>query len=146
MGTYLFQYAQDKDYVLCVSDEQSVATVVLRTAHGTPYRCILCDVDQDTEVITLNSSGGQLAIDTQRAQDSPQNILTLSVVNSSSQSQRVDMVTNQLYILSVSEPGLCIDNQNRVTTDGNPIWLYEFNGSQAQQWITQRLSFANADF
>ncbi|MDF5999593.1 hypothetical protein P4050_14455 [Pseudomonas aeruginosa] len=38
MGTYLFQYAQDKDYVLGVSDEQSGAKVVLRKAQGTPYR------------------------------------------------------------------------------------------------------------
>ncbi|WP_033980374.1 RICIN domain-containing protein, partial [Pseudomonas aeruginosa] len=97
-------------------------------------------------VITLNSSGGQLAIDPQGGKVSPQNILTLAVVNSSSQSQRFDMVTKPLYILSVPEPGLCIDNQNRVTKDGNPIWLYEFNGSQAQQWIPQRLSFAKADF
>ncbi|HFH4397905.1 TPA: hypothetical protein ACGJ1E_004382 [Pseudomonas aeruginosa] len=48
MGTYLFQYAQDKDYVLGVSDEQSGAKVVLRKAQGTPYRFILWDVDQDT--------------------------------------------------------------------------------------------------
>ncbi|NTS93728.1 RICIN domain-containing protein [Pseudomonas aeruginosa] len=146
MGTYLFQYAQDKDYVLGVSDEQSGAKVVLRKAQGTPYRFILWDVDQDTGVITLNSSGGQLAIDPQGGKVSPQNVLTLAVVNSSSQSQRFDMVTKPLYILSVPEPGLCIDNQNRVTKDGNPIWLYEFNGSQAQQWIPQRLSFAKADF
>ncbi|MEM5617537.1 hypothetical protein AAHB60_06720 [Pseudomonas aeruginosa] len=71
MGTYLFQYAQDKDYVLGVSDEQSGAKVVLRKAQGTPYRFILWDVDQDTGVITLNSSGGQLAIDPQGGKVSP---------------------------------------------------------------------------
>lgn len=65
MGTYLFQYAQDKDYVLGVTDENSNAKVVLRKAKGTPYRYILWDVDQDSGVITLNSSGGQLAIDPQ---------------------------------------------------------------------------------
>ncbi len=105
MGTYLFQYAQDKDYVLGVSDEQSGAKVVLRKAQGTPYRFILWDVDQDTGVITLNSSGGQLAIDPQGGKVSPQNILTLAVVNSSSQSQRFDMVTKPLYILSVPNRG-----------------------------------------
>ena len=146
MSTYLFQYAQDKDYVLGVTDENSNAKVVLRKAKGTPYRYILWDVDQDSGVITLNSSGGQLAIDPQGENLSSQTLLTLAVVKTGAQSQRFDMVTKPLYILSVPEPGLCIDNQDRVVKDGNPIWLYEFNGSQAQQWIPQRLSFAKADF
>lgn len=64
MGTYLIQYAQDKNYVLGVTDEMSGAKVVLRKA-GTPYRYVLWDIDQDTGIITLNSSGGELAIDPQ---------------------------------------------------------------------------------
>ncbi|HCR1382521.1 TPA: hypothetical protein ONA39_005859, partial [Pseudomonas aeruginosa] len=60
MGTYLIQYAQDKNYVLGVTDEMSGAKVVLRKAEGTPYRYVLWDIDQDTGIITLNSSGGEL--------------------------------------------------------------------------------------
>ncbi len=56
------------------------------------------------------------------------------------------MATKPLYILNVPEPRLCIDNQNRVIKGGNPIWFYEFNGSQAQQWIPQRFSSAKAEF
>ncbi|EIU7173742.1 RICIN domain-containing protein [Pseudomonas aeruginosa] len=142
MGTYLIQYAQDKNYVLGVTDEMSGAKVVLRKAEGTPYRYVLWDIDQDTGIITLNSSGGELAIDPQGGNVDGGVFLTLAVVNSASKSQRFDMDTKPRYILSASNPKYCIDNESRQTQDGNPIWLYEFNGSQAQQWIAQRLSFA----
>ncbi|WP_210168621.1 RICIN domain-containing protein, partial [Bradyrhizobium viridifuturi] len=129
MGLYLIEYKQDRHFVLGVKDQQDGAAVVLRKK-DTPLRYVLWDLNFDTGAITLNSSGGNLAVGTDRV--APEALLSLKVYNPAIQSQRWEFLKSPGFILSLPDNSLCIDNKSRGTSDGNPVWLFKFNGSPAQ--------------
>lgn len=131
MGLYIIEYKQNQDFVLGVKDQQDGAAVVLRKK-DTALRYVLWDLSFDTGAITLNSSAGKLAIGADRL--APEVLLSLKVYNPADQKQRWELLKNPGFILSFADNSLCIDNKNRVTSDGNPVWLFKFNGSPAQQW------------
>lgn len=131
MGLYLIEYKQDRNVVLGVKDQQDGAAVVLRKK-DTPLRCVLGDLNFDTGAITLNSGGGNLTVGTDRV--APDALLSLKVYNPAIQSQRWEVLKSPGFILSLPDNSLCIDNKTRGTSDGNPVWLFKFNGSPAQQW------------
>nr|WP_255220058.1 RICIN domain-containing protein [Burkholderia glumae] len=58
----------------------------------------------------------------------------MAPVNPAAAGQRYDVITKPNYLLSVANHQLCIDNKGRGLSNGNPVWLYQFNGSPAQQW------------
>lgn len=133
MGIYVIQYKQDPTYVLGVNDQIANSPVVVRK-QGTPNRFVLWDINFDTGVISLNSSGGTLALDPQGDRVAPEVPLVLAPVNPAAAGQRYDVITKPNYLLSVANHQLCIDNKGRGLSNGNPVWLYQFNGSPAQQW------------
>ena len=49
--------------------------------------------------------------------------------------QRWDLVSSRRFIKSKQNPSFVMDSYNRGTSQGNPIILFEFNGSEAQQWV-----------
>ncbi|PLP22083.1 hypothetical protein CWM92_26825, partial [Klebsiella michiganensis] len=49
--------------------------------------------------------------------------------------QRWDLVSSRRFIKSKQNPSFVMDSYNRGTNQGNPIILFEFNGSEAQQWV-----------
>ncbi|MBO4228499.1 RICIN domain-containing protein [Bradyrhizobium neotropicale] len=133
MGIYIIEYRQDPNFVLGVKDQQLDSPVVLRKK-GTPNRYVLWDVSYDTSAITLNSSGGKLAIGPQGDRVAPEVLLSLKVYNPADAKQQWELLKSPGFILNDVNEQLCVDNKNRVTSDGNPTWLYQFNGSVAQQW------------
>lgn len=133
MGIYLIEYKADTNYVLGASDQMAGAAVVLR-AKGTQNRFTLWDLSYDTGAITLNSSASKLAIAPQGDRIAPEALLSLAVYNPADQKQQWELLKSPGFILSGADNKLCIDNKNRVAKDGNPAWLYQFNGSVAQQW------------
>ena len=113
----IFKYAAKKDMVLGISDQQAGAKAVILPA-SSPLNKILWSVDDRTGEIVLAASeelllgicgdrmGSGAAIELQvRGNKSKQN------------------------------PSFVMDSYNRGTNQGNPIILFEFNGSEAQQWV-----------
>ncbi|MFT0175134.1 RICIN domain-containing protein [Paraburkholderia mimosarum] len=131
MGIYLIEYKQDRNFLLGVNDQQDGAAIVLREK-GTILRYVAWDLNYDTGAITLNSSGGDLAIGADRVAHEAR--LSLTVYNRVDQRQRWELLKRPGFILSFADSSLCIDNDARQTNDGNQVRLYKFNGSPAQQW------------
>ncbi|MGU2452346.1 RICIN domain-containing protein [Pseudomonas aeruginosa] len=119
--------------MLGVVDQNDGASVVARKK-GAANRHVLWDINFDTGTITLNSSGGQLAITPKGNNVSSQTPLVLSTVKPGTLSQRFDVISKPGFLLSMANAELCIDNDGRGVKDGNTVWLYNFNGSPAQQW------------
>ncbi|ABC92998.1 UNVERIFIED_ORG: hypothetical protein GGE64_006261 [Rhizobium etli] len=138
MGQYVIEFKQNPDFVLGVDDQKEGAKVVLRKKDSTVYRHALWDLNSDSGAITLNSSAGNLAIGSDRLD--PQAQLSLKVYNPTDEKQRWELLKKPGFILSNGDNRLCIDNDARGTSTGNRIWLFQFNGSPAQQWNFVSLS------
>ncbi|KAA0087686.1 hypothetical protein CIW54_13130 [Paraburkholderia sp. T12-10] len=106
----------------------------------TPGRFLLWDLDFDTGAIKLVASNNTLAIDTQGQRISAETPAVLNAYDRNAASQKWDFISKPNFILSVSNPSLCLDNKGRSITDGNTVWLYPFNGSLAQEWALVPLS------
>ncbi|MFB7788681.1 hypothetical protein ACFC1D_39000, partial [Streptomyces vinaceus] len=66
MGVYIIEYSQDPNYVIGVTDQSQDNPVVLRSKNGLAPRYGFWDVNFDTGIVSLNSSGGVLAIGADR--------------------------------------------------------------------------------
>ncbi|HHX4057927.1 RICIN domain-containing protein [Streptomyces noursei] len=129
MGVYIIEYSQDPNYVIGVTDQSQDNPVVLRSKNGLAPRYGFWDVNFDTGIVSLNSSGGVLAIGADRI--APESLLKLKPSASAIQ---WDFFSKPGYIVPRSDESLCLDDKGRVVKDGNPIWLFPINGSPAQQW------------
>jgi len=72
---------------------------------------------------TLNSSAGKLAI----AQEGRSH-RSGSTADACSLQPCRSQAAMGITILSIADSKLCIDNKSRVAKDGNPTWLYQFQG------------------
>lgn len=140
MGIFTIEYKQDTRYVMGVTDQIVGAAVVLKEKKTTAGRYIFWDLDYDTGSIKLVASNDTLAIDTQGQRITAETPAVLNAYDPGAASQKWDFVSKPNFILSVSNPSLCLDNKGRSITDGNPVWLYQFNGSLAQEWNLVPLS------
>jgi hypothetical protein len=128
----IFKYAAKKDMVLGISDQQAGAKAVILPT-SSPLNKILWSVDDRTGEIVLAASeelllgicgdrmGSGAAIELQ--------------VRGNKATQRWDLVSSRRFIKSKQNPSFVMDSYNRGTNQGNPIILFEFNGSEAQQWV-----------
>ena len=128
----IFKYSAKKDMVLGISDQQAGAKAVILPA-SSPLNKILWSVDDRTGEIVLAASeelllgicgdrmGSGAAIELQ--------------VRGNKATQRWDLVSSRRFIKSKQNPSFVMDSYNRGTNQGNPIILFEFNGSEAQQWV-----------
>lgn len=129
MGVYIIEYDQDPNYVIGVTDQSQDNGVVLRSKKGLAPRFAFWDINFDSGIISLNASGGVLAIGADRI--APEALLRLKPTQAAIQ---WDFFSHPGYIVPRADESLCLDDKGRVVADGNPLWLYPINGSPAQQW------------
>jgi hypothetical protein len=142
MGLYIIKYAQNPNFALGISDQQSGAKLVLLPVSGTSTRKLIWNVNLDDFSITLWGSGGTLAIDIGGGiQDTTP--LILNTYKTGIATQQWDPLSKPGFILSVPYMNFCIDDDHRQTASGTQVWLYTFNGSPAQQWSLISLSNAS---
>lgn len=128
----ILKYAAKKEMVLGISDQQTGAQVVILPA-ASPLNKILWSVDDKTGEISLVASD-ELLLGIRREQMGSGAAIELQV-RANKMTQRWDLVSTRRFIRSKQNLNFVIDSNNRGTAPGNPIILYEYNGSEAQQWI-----------
>ena len=129
MGVYIIEYDQDPTYVIGVTDQSQDNGVVLRSKKGLAPRFAFWDINFDSGIISLNASGGVLAIGADRI--APEALLRLKPTQAAIQ---WDFFSHPGYIVPRADETLCLDDKGRGVADGNPLWLYPINGSPTQQW------------
>ncbi len=121
-----FKYAACPNMVLGISDQQTGAQVVLKSVNS-EMRMILWSVNDRTGEIKLAASEDLVM-------DASGTYLTLQTRDINKASQKWDMATTRGFIRSKQNSNYVIDSFNRGTYERNPIIIYPFNGSEAQQW------------
>ncbi|AWT18702.1 hypothetical protein DMP75_09620 [Klebsiella michiganensis] len=117
----IFKYTAKKDMVLGISDQQTGAKAVILPA-SSPLNKILWSVDDRTGEIVLAASE-ELLLGIREDRMGSGAAIELQVRG------------NKAFIKSKQNPTFVMDSYNRGTNPGNPIILFEFNGSEAQQWV-----------
>ena len=128
----IFKYAAKKDMVLGISDQQAGAKAVILPA-SSPLNKILWSVDDRTGEIVLAASE-ELLLGIREDRMGSGAAIELQVRGNKA-TQRWDLVSSRRFIKSKQNPTFVMDSYNRGTNSGNPIILFEFNGSEAQQWV-----------
>ena len=128
----IFKYAAKKDMVLGISDQQTGAKAVILPA-SSPLNKILWSVDDRTGEIVLAASE-ELLLGIREDRMGSGAAIELQVRGNKA-TQRWDLVSSRRFIKSKQNPTFVMDSYNRGTNSGNPIILFEFNGSEAQQWV-----------
>ena len=128
----IFKYTAKKDMVLGISDQQTGAKAVILPA-SSPLNKILWSVDDRTGEIVLAASE-ELLLGIREDRMGSGAAIELQVRGNKA-TQRWDLVSSRRFIKSKQKPTFVMDSYNRGTNPGNPIILFEFNGSEAQQWV-----------
>jgi len=128
----IFKYTAKKDMVLGISDQQTGAKAVILPA-SSPLNKILWSVDDRTGEIVLAASE-ELLLGIREDRMGSGAAIELQVRGNKA-TQRWDLVSSRRFIKSKQNPTFVMDSYNRGTNQGNPIILFEFNGSEAQQWV-----------
>jgi len=128
----IFKYTAKKDMVLGISDQQTGAKAVILPA-SSPLNKILWSVDDRTGEIVLAASE-ELLLGIREDRMGSGAAIELQVRGNKA-TQRWDLVSSRRFIKSKQNPSFVMDSYNRGTNQGNPIILFEFNGSEAQQWV-----------
>ena len=128
----IFKYTAKKDMVLGISDQQTGAKAVILPA-SSPLNKILWSVDDRTGEIVLAASE-ELLLGIREDRMGSGAAIELQVRGNKA-TQRWDLVSSRRFIKSKQNPTFVMDSYNRGTNSGNPIILFEFNGSEAQQWV-----------
>ncbi len=128
----IFNYTAKKDMVLGISDQQTGAKAVILPA-SSPLNKILWSVDDRTGEIVLAASE-ELLLGIREDRMGSGAAIELQVRGNKA-TQRWDLVSSRRFIKSKQNPTFVMDSYNRGTNSGNPIILFEFNGSEAQQWV-----------
>ena len=128
----IFKYTAKKDMVLGISDQQAGAKAVILPA-SSPLNKILWSVDDRTGEIVLAASE-ELLLGIREDRMGSGAAIELQVRGNKA-TQRWDLVSSRRFIKSKQNPSFVMDSYNRGTNQGNPIILFEFNGSEAQQWV-----------
>ena len=128
----IFKYTAKKDMVLGISDQQTGAKAVILPA-SSPLNKILWSVDDRTGEIVLAASE-ELLLGIREDRMGSGAAIELQVRGNKA-TQRWDLVSSRRFIKSKQNPSFVMDSYNRGTNSGNPIILFEFNGSEAQQWV-----------
>lgn len=118
--------------VLGISDQQTGAKAVILPA-SSPLNKILWSVDDRTGEIVLAASE-ELLLGIREDRMGSGAAIELQVRGNKA-TQRWDLVSSRRFIKSKQNPTFVMDSYNRGTNSGNPIILFEFNGSEAQQWV-----------
>ncbi|AOJ12212.1 RICIN domain-containing protein [Burkholderia vietnamiensis] len=139
MGVYIIEYSQDTDFVLAVQDQMLGSPVVIKNKKGLAPRYAFWDVDFDSGVISLNSSGGGIAIGA-----TPIAAESYAKLALRQDAIHFDFFLHPGYLMVDVNPPLCLDVKDRRIADGTPTWLYPYNGSPAQQWNLVPLRNLNA--
>lgn len=128
----IFKYEAKKDMVLGISDQQTGARAVILPA-SSPLNKILWSVDNRTGEIALAASE-ELLLGIRGDRMGSGTAIELQVRGNKT-TQRWDLASSRRFIKSKQNPTFVMDSENRGTNQGNPIILFEFNGSEAQQWV-----------
>ena len=128
----IFKYTAKKDMVLGISDQQTGAKAVILPA-SSPLNKILWSVDDRTGEIVLAASE-ELLLGIREDRMGSGAAIELQVRGNKA-TQRWDLCSSRRFIKSKQNPSFVMDSYNRGTNQGNPIILFEFNGSEAQQWV-----------
>lgn len=119
----VIRWQEDHSLGIAAEDSQSGAKLNLQKISADYAKW---EVDKSAGIIRLNYAGGQLYLGYAGSPCS-QNLLTLTVDNVATW----DFTSKPGFIM-LKGTKLVIDVQNR--SPGGRIWLYDFNGSPAQQW------------
>jgi hypothetical protein len=132
-GPYMFQYAANPQNYLGASDQQSGAKLSLLPTNSSPSQTLWM-VNYATGQIALAASNNQLVLDISNGSFSNETPLILNAISYTSNTQSWSTFQKPGFILSNANPNYCIDDQARLQKSGTTVWLYQFNGSPAQQW------------
>lgn len=130
---YVIKYAKNTQFVIGVSDKISGASVVLLDTKATPDNSFYLWDLQDDNTIALNSASARLVIDCGSLTSG--SYLKLSAYNSGKVTPTQQWYYDETFYYNLNNSDFVIDNQYRGESSNNPIWLYPFNGSVAQQWL-----------
>ena len=143
MATGQFQYAMDQSMCMAVTNVQQGSQLSLQSTTYDPNKT-LWNYNTANKYIYIASAGPVpgLCVTITGFTCSGNPILTLqtplATSNANAKYQQWSLFPgSSTFLTSVGCPGNVIDSQNRQTSPGTPIWLYAFNGSQAQQWVFQ---------
>lgn len=137
MDAFLFYWSLDPAYVLGVKDQIIGGQLVLRQFSTVPdYSLILWDYNQLTGYLTLAVTAGTpqpLIAAPQNGQVNSQTLLYLSAQNPAA-AYKWSFLSSPGFLYNRGATGIVLDNKDRAGRDLNPIWLFTYNGSQAQLW------------
>jgi len=149
MASYLIRYALDPTLVMGVKDQQSGAQLVLRSIGDDP-NLMIWNFSTLSPILKLASVGGVglcATIGTFNCGGTP--ILTLAAplpkTDAKSAYQRWRTLGPTTFITSEGCPNRVADAQSRQVQPGTPIWLYDYNGSPAQQWTFEALMASDVE-
>lgn len=134
-------YQANQDYAIGADDSIQSANIFLRSTSA-PKELITWDFQAD-DTIALHYHNKLILDSNVGSTDgvAAEQYFHLSNYNpnkvTDSQRWRYDFSTG--FIRNVANPNLVIDDQWRYVTEGNRIWVYSLNGSQAQVWAPEPL-------
>lgn len=122
-----FKYASCPNMVIGISDQQAGSSLVLKPINS-ELKNILWNMNLKTGEIVLVASD-DLVMDTNGSSG-----ITLQQRSKGKLSQQWDMAITRGFIRNKQYTTHVIDSYNRGTREGNPVILFPYNGSEAQQW------------
>ncbi|POP45649.1 hypothetical protein CHU32_11905 [Superficieibacter electus] len=122
-----FKYVSCPNMVIGISDQQTGSQLVLKPINS-ELRKILWNMNMKTGEIVLAASD-DMVMDTNGGSS-----ITLQQRSKGKLSQQWDIATTRGFIRNKQYTTHVIDSNNRGTHDNNPVILYPYNGSEAQQW------------
>ena len=129
-----FFYAANKRFA--IGAKRAIANqpvVLLDTTNNVP-RDLYEWIPQEDNTFVLSAGGQTLALTA--ASVAQQQSMYLSVYDSNNVTAGQQWIYDDNgYIRNVQDPTFVIDNKGSSQTDGNTIWVYKFNGSDAEQWV-----------
>ncbi|WP_155283361.1 RICIN domain-containing protein [Ralstonia solanacearum] len=130
----IFYYGSDKRYAFGVKRKQSNQQIVLLDTYLTTSDFYEWYPQEDNTLL-LNS-------DRSLVLDAASLAAKQSLFLSDYDSQNIPPTQQWMYdddhhIRNVQDPTLVIDDKESKRVDGNTIWIFKFNGSDAQDWYPQ---------
>jgi hypothetical protein len=141
MTTGIIQYAANPSYCLAATRQQSGKQLQLIKRTEAKRNLILWHWNPLNGLIMLDSTrtGGTSLVITAHGE---RQALTVETITSGP-NQQWEWTGSTTILNSVGFHDKVIDNENSDVKTGNRIWLYEYNGSEAQQWILSAVDTAD---
>lgn len=136
MPTGIIKLASNPSFCLGAKDQKDGEPLELLEVTEKNLPRILWKWNSLNSQIVLVSTEGDLnplVITTSNCNN--ENIITVNNRDISNDKQQWRWMGHTTVLMSLGCPGKVIDNKWRDVRKDNPIWLFYYNGSPAQQWI-----------